>query len=64
MCGNLPGEIETMLRTLNEMYNGSIPDETADYFDLRQSIEEHIYSLKILRTNILDIGVKYEKKDK
>jgi len=35
MCGTLPTEIETMLRTLNEMYNGSVPDETADYFDLR-----------------------------
>jgi hypothetical protein len=35
MCGNLPTEIDTMLRTLNEMLNGSVPDESADYFDMR-----------------------------
>jgi hypothetical protein len=35
MFGTLPEEIEGMLKTLQEMYNGSVPDEGADYFELR-----------------------------
>lgn len=63
MFGTLPEEIEGMLKTLQEMYNGSVPDEGADYFELRQQIEEHIYSLKVVRTNIQQVGAKYSKQE-
>ena len=51
MFGTLPDEIESMLVTLQEMYNGSVPDEGADYYDARQDIEEHIFNIKVARTN-------------
>ena len=54
MFGNLPDEVEGMLLTLQEMYNGSVGEENddPDYADLRQNIEEWIFELKKAKTSM------------
>lgn len=66
MFGNLPNEVEGMLLTLQEMYNGSIGEEKdePDYIDLRQDIEEWIFDLKKAKTNMQSVSGKYAKKEK
>jgi len=39
MVLSLPDEIEYMLKTLEEMKNGSTPDAKADYFEMKQQID-------------------------
>lgn len=38
-----------------------MPDESADYFDQRQQIEEWIYAFKQTNENILKVKNKYVK---
>lgn len=55
MFGNLPEEVEGMLKTLEEMYNGSVGPagkDEADYECLRQEIEEWIFNLKVAKTSM------------
>lgn len=54
MFGNLPDEVEGMLVTLQEMYNGSVGEEhdDPDYAGIRQDIEEWIYDLKKAKTSM------------
>jgi hypothetical protein len=41
-----PKQIEQMLKTLAEMKIGAEPDESADYWEERKTIEQHINALK------------------
>ena len=42
----LPERIQQLLNTLNEMKLGSGPDESADYWEEREKIDEHTNNLK------------------
>jgi hypothetical protein len=65
MFSSLPEEVEGMLVTLSEMYNGSVGDEIeADYHGIRQDIEEWIFNLKVAKTNMQTVSAKYYKKEK
>ena len=66
MFGSLPEEVEGMLVTLQEMYNGSIGEDGSDpdYENLRQEIEEWIFNLKVAKTNMQTVSAKYYKKEK
>jgi len=54
MFGSLPDEVEGMLVTLQEMYNGSIGEAGSDpdYEGIRQDIEEWIFNLKVAKTSM------------
>jgi hypothetical protein len=41
VLGDLPPKIQSMLKTLEEMKNGSTPDDTADYWEERQAIADN-----------------------
>lgn len=40
LLDTVPAQIENMLRTLEEMKNGSEPDESADYWEEKKKIEK------------------------
>ena len=42
----LPGEMDNMMKTLQEMKNGSEPDKEADYWKEKKMIDKNIVSLK------------------
>ena len=42
----MPGEMENMMKTLQEMKNGSEPDKEADYWKEKKMIDKNIVSLK------------------
>ena len=41
----MPGDIENMMKTLQEMKNGSEPNDTADYWEEKKKIEKHTLGL-------------------
>ena len=44
----MPGDIENMLKTLQEMKNGSEPNDDADYWDKKKMIDRNKLSLQDL----------------
>ena len=44
----MPGEMENMMKTLQEMKNGSEPNDTADYWEEKKKIERNNSSLQVL----------------
>ena len=42
----LPGEMDNMMKTLQEMKNGSEPNDTADYWEERKKIDRSTVNLK------------------
>ena len=61
MNQTLPKEIKDSLAILDEMLNGSAPDETADCFEQRQTIEEYIFNFKATNELVVKIKAKYLK---
>ena len=61
MNSELPKEIKDSLATLEEMLNSAQPDESADYFDQREQIEEHINNFKQTNESIQVIKKNYMK---
>lgn len=51
-----------MQETLNEMKNGSEPDENADYWEEKKNIEEHLADLKRIKVDFDKIIKLYTKK--
>lgn len=51
-----------MQETLNEMKNGSEPDETADYWEEKKNIEDHLGDLKRIKVDFDKIVKLYTKK--
>lgn len=49
LLDGVPSQIEAMLRTLQEMKNGSEPDESADYWEERRKIDKNMSSLTACR---------------
>jgi len=48
----VPSQIDGMLETLQEMKNGSEPDDTADYWEERKKINQNTSDLKNCRDKI------------
>lgn len=44
-----PKQIDQMLKTLQEMKIGAEPDESADYWEERKTIDQHMAALKKVR---------------
>ena len=51
-----------MQETLNEMKNGSEPDENADYWEEKKSIEDHLVDLKRIKVDFDKIVKLFTKK--
>jgi chromosome segregation ATPase len=57
-----PKQIEMMLKTLNEMQIGAEPDESADYWEERKTIEAQIKALKTVKGKLEQLGKVFNKK--
>ena len=53
-----------MKETLGEMKKGSEPDETADYFPQRKSIDTHLTDLERISNDLENHKNSCEKKEK
>lgn len=62
LLDSVPAQIETMLQTLQEMKNGSEPDESADYWEERRKIDQNTSDLKACREKFDKFEKVYEKK--
>lgn len=51
-----------MLKALQEMKIGSEPDESADYWEERKSIDQHINALKKIKQKLDQLQKVYSKK--
>ena len=51
-----------MLKTLNEMKIGSEPDESADYWEERKTIDQQITALKKVKGKMDQLGKVFDKK--
>lgn len=60
----LPETIAKLLETLEEMKKGSVPDETADYWEERKDIDRWIENLKKQEAALKKIAEAYEDKEK
>ena len=47
-----PKQIDQMLKTLQEMKIGSEPDESADYWEERKTIDQHINAIKKVKQRL------------
>ena len=47
-----PKQIEQLLKTLGEMKIGSEPDESADYWEERKTIDQQIAALKKVKQKL------------
>lgn len=57
-----PKQIDMMLSTLQEMKNGSEPDDTADYWEERKKIEEQIRDLTGIKERLATLEKSFQKK--
>lgn len=62
LLDSCPEQIETMLQTLQEMKNGSEPDESADYWEEKRKIDQNTSDLKVLREKFDKFEKVYQKK--
>jgi predicted CopG family antitoxin len=60
----LPEQIAKLLETLMEMKKGSVPDESADYWEERKDIDRWIAALNKADATLKKIAAAYEEKDK
>ena len=51
-----------MLKTLQEMKNGSEPDESADYWEERKTIDQQLTALKRIKGKLDQLAKTCEKK--
>ena len=58
----VPAQIDNMLQTLQEMKNGSEPDESADYWEERRKIDQNTSDLKNCREKLDRLKEDYQKK--
>ena len=58
----LPEKLALMQETLNQMKNGSEPDENADYWEEKKNIEDHLADLKRIKGETDKIIKVYTKK--
>jgi len=63
VLADLPPKIESMLKTLKEMKNGSTPDDSADYWEERQAIEDNIRNLLKAQSTLQEIEDKLTQKE-
>lgn len=52
MLDKTPKQIDMMMKTLSEMKIGSEPDESADYWEERKTVEQQINVLKKVKTKL------------
>lgn len=62
MLDKTPKQIDMMLKTLAEMKIGAEPDESADYWEERKTIDQQILALKGIRSRLDGLGKVYAKK--
>jgi uncharacterized coiled-coil DUF342 family protein len=59
-----PNLIDLMIATNDEMKIGAVPDETADYWEERKTIDRHLGSLKEDKDKLNDLDKKHLALDK
>ena len=59
---SLPGEMDGMMKTLQEMKNGSEPNDTADYWEERKKIDRSTVNLKTQTTKFSSLQKVYQSK--
>ena len=57
-----PKQIDSMLKALQEMKTGAEPDESADYWEERRTIDQHITALKKIKSKLEQLQKVYSKK--
>ena len=60
---SLPAKIEAALKTCEEMKTGSLPDESADYWEERKNIDKWIASLKQAQKDLDKIEAVFKDKE-
>lgn len=61
---SLPELVEKLLEALYEMKKGSVPDETADYWEEKDDIDKWIAALEKVKEDLKGIQTKFDEKDK
>ena len=59
-----PNLIDLMIATNDEMKIGSLPDDTADYWEERKTIEQNLKDLKEDKTSLAALDTKQTKLEK
>ena len=59
----LPAKIAAALKTCEEMKTGSLPDESADYWEERKNIDKWIANLKKAEKDLNKIEAEFKVKD-
>ena len=62
LLDTVPAQIDNMMQTLQEMKNGSEPDESADYWEERKKIDQNMSGLKNCRSKFEQLQKVYQKK--
>ena len=61
--GKLPGQIEALQKTLDEMSKDMGPDDTADYWEERKDIDKWIFAMKEASKHLTQYEAEFKDKD-